>query len=278
MRARGNPDMDRTVADDAQTALLLEAGTDKPGNVGPSNDHEDTTFHQFLAGAAGAREGLERAAEGDGVGASFLSAVRGSSAHTGGNTQFGALLLLVPLSRAAAEGDVADAGDMVRSTTPEDARGFYASFDHTDVYVGDTGYGYDVRDPGARDRLVEDGVSLYEVMEGSAHKDAVAREWTEGFERSLGVGRRLRGAGDSREAILDAYLRELADHPDTLVAERRGEGVARRVSEGAEEVVKGERTAEGFDRELRDDGVNPGATADIVAAGIFVALRRGWPV
>jgi len=93
-----------TVAEDAQTALLLEAGTQKPGNVGPDHDFDDTGFHQFLAGAVGARRGLADAADGASVGDAFLSSVRGASDHRGGNTQFGALLLLVPLVCAEGRG------------------------------------------------------------------------------------------------------------------------------------------------------------------------------
>jgi len=118
---------------------------------------------------------------------------------------------------------------------------------------------------------------LYDVMERSARRDGVAREWTSGFERSLEAGEILReGTGKTREAVRDTYLRLLADEPDTLVAEKNGEDVAEGVSRRAREVVEGERTAEGFDAELREEGVNPGTTADITAAGIFVALREGW--
>lgn len=263
-----------TPAEDAETALLLEAGTRKPGNVGPARDFEDTTFHQFLVGAVGARRGFEAAEQGANVGDAFLRGVRGASTHTGGNTQFGALLLLVPLVAAEARESVSVVEDIVEETTPEDAARFYEAFDHADVYVGDTDYEYDVRDTEARERVVEDGVTLYEVMEASAERDAVAREWTDGFERTFRAANRLVARQDgTREAVRATYIELLREEPDTLVAERRGEKKAREVTRMAREL-----TSEELDERLADEGINPGTTADITAAAVFVALREGWTV
>lgn len=263
-----------TPAEDAQTALLLEAGTQKPGNVGPTRDFKDTTFHQFLVGGVGARRGFEAAADGADVGEVFLRSVRGASAHEGGNTQFGAFLLLAPLVVAAARGEVENAAVVAEETTPEDAARFYEAFDYVDVHVGETDYEYDVRDPEARERVVEDGVTLYEVMEASASRDGIADEWTSGFGRTFHAGSRLVGRpGGTREAVLAAYVDLLSEEPDTLVAERRGKEKAREVTRLARELPPDE-----LDERLANEDINPGTTADIVAGAVFVALRRGWHV
>jgi len=123
-----------TPPEDGEAALLLEAGTQKPGNVGPRRDFEDTTFHQFLVGGVGARRGFELAPDAT-VGEVFVESVRGASRHRGGNTQFGAFLLLAPLVVAAAQGDVEDAPRVAEETTPEDAARFYEAFDYVDVHV-----------------------------------------------------------------------------------------------------------------------------------------------
>ncbi|MFP4174948.1 MAG: triphosphoribosyl-dephospho-CoA synthase [Halobacteriales archaeon] len=262
-----------TPAEDAQTALLLEAGTQKPGNVGPTRDFDDTTFHQFLAGGVGARRGFDLAEEAS-VGEVFLRSVRGASAHDGGNTQFGALLLLSPLVVAAERGDIEEAPAVAEETTPEDAARFYEAFDHAEVHVGDTDYEYDVRDPEAREKVVEDGVTLYEVMEESAARDGIASEWTSGFARTFHAGSRLVGRpGGTREAVRETYVDLLREEPDTLVAERRGEEKAREVTRLARELPPDE-----LSERLSEEGINPGTTADIVAGAVFVALRRGWRV
>ncbi|MDZ7688462.1 MAG: triphosphoribosyl-dephospho-CoA synthase [Halobacteriales archaeon] len=271
----------RTPAEDAQVALLLEAGTQKPGNVGPMRDFDDTTFHHFLAGAVGARRGFDAVENGEdgtdiGVGDAFLRSVRGCSTHEGGNTQFGALLLLAPLVVASARGTVGDVEDVVEETTPEDAVRFYEAFDHVDVYVGDVDddYDYDVGDDEARERVAEDGVTLYDVMEDSASRDGVAREWTSGFERTFHAASRMETRrGGTREAVRATYIDLLCEEPDSLVAEKHGKETAREVTRMARELPPDE-----LDALLADEGINPGTTADIVAGAVFVALRRGWSV
>ena len=73
--------------------------------------------------------------------------------------------------------------------------------------------------------------------------------------------------------------------PDTLIARKRGPQAAGRVTEGAGRVLAaggvrtaaGRRALAGFDASLRKDGhaLNPGTTADLVTAVLFVALLEG---
>ena len=108
----------RGPAADAELALLLEVtGTPKPGNVDRHRDFEDLRFEQFAAGAVGAREGLARAARGAPIGEAFETAVAGMSRQTGGNTQFGCLLLLVPLVAATPGPGEAACVERVRAET-----------------------------------------------------------------------------------------------------------------------------------------------------------------
>jgi triphosphoribosyl-dephospho-CoA synthase len=89
-----------------------------------------------------------------------------------------------------------------------------------------------------------------------------------------------RGGGASwGEAAVAGFLETLAVVPDTLIARKEGDAAARAVSARAK-IVAGvpaiERPAAlaAFDAELRQAGGkrNPGATADLVAAGLYVAL------
>lgn len=278
----------RSPAENAQLALLIEvSGTPKPGNVDRERDLEGLRYDHFLAGAVGAREGLELAEGGVPVGSAFERAVAGMGSQGGGNTQFGSLLLLVPLVRAAREEVTRESvREVVEGTTVEDAAGFYCAFDHTDVRVGDPPEGMeplDVRRGSDAVPAVEDrGLTLLEVMEASVPGDDVAREWLEGFERSFRVATDIgEVAGTPSERAAAAFLSALADRPDTLVATEHGEGVAREVRERAAELAERSALAtdpdavEGFAEDLVARGVNPGTTADLVCAGLFVALERG---
>ena len=277
----------RTPDRNAELALLLEvAGTPKPGNVDRHRDLEDLRFEHFLAGAVGAGEGLRMAAQGAAIGPAFERAVAGMAAQRGGNTQFGALLLLVPLVRAATE-DLSQPvlESVLADTTAADAAAFYRSFDHVDVFVEEPPTGLadlDVRRGSeAIPALEERGLTLLDVMERSVPGDDVAREWSTGFERSFLAAERLATSdGPILERTAETFLSLLAERPDTLVAARHGEKVAREVTDRAAELWDGDAlwddrdTVERFADDLVSQGINPGTTADLTAAGLFIALEH----
>ncbi|MFC4552723.1 MULTISPECIES: triphosphoribosyl-dephospho-CoA synthase [Halorussus] len=281
-------DADFGPAENAQLALLLEvAGTPKPGNVDRERDFPDLRFEHFLAGSVGSGAGLRAAAEGASVGEAFERAVAGMSRQEGGNTQFGALLLLVPLVRAAARtsGDEKltpkAATAVVEDTTVEDAANFYRAFDRVNVFVDDPpedAEALDVRrGSDAIPAVKERGVTLSDVLALGADEDDVAAEWTNGFERTFWAVDRLAdldGPLSARGARV--YLELLSRKPDTLVAKQHGKKVAESVRVRAQEALEGDaELLAAFADSLVADGVNPGTTADIAAAALFVALERG---
>ncbi|GGL24810.1 2-(5''-triphosphoribosyl)-3'-dephosphocoenzyme-A synthase [Halarchaeum grantii] len=297
--------MPRSPAANAELALLLEvAGTPKPGNVDRERDVADLRFEHFLAGAVGARPGLERAAAGAPVGEAFEDAVAGMAEH-GRNTQFGCLLLLVPLVRAAARDDCTPEGvaDVVADTTVADAAGFYRAFEHADVAVSDPPEemaALDVRrGADAIPALESRGTTLADVLAAGAPDDGVATlrgdpdslaelgdgnaaEWCGGFARSFDAAERIAaGEGPILERTADVFLALLGEGLDTLLAKQHGLEAAFEVRERARDLHESGASREAvsaFGDELVARGWNPGTTADAVAAGLFVALERGVSV
>jgi triphosphoribosyl-dephospho-CoA synthase len=273
-------------ADHAELALTLEvASTPKPGNVDRHRDHDDLRFEHFLAGAVGARPGLELAAGDAELGAAFERAVRGMSQQSGGNTQFGCLLLLVPLVRAAATDRLSPDGlrAITAATTVDDAAGFYRAFEHVDVAVDDPPADapeLDVRRgadavPTLRDR----NLTLADVMALSADRDGNAAEWTNGFERVFAAAEGvLDDEGPVTDRLARAFVDLLAERPDTLVAVEHGRERAAAVSREAAAVRGDLDAAENLAERFLDEGINPGTTADLTAATAFVALERGVPL
>lgn len=280
-------DRSRSPAENAQLALLLEvAGTPKPGNVDRERDHGDLRFGHFLAGAVGAGEGLRAAADGAPVGEAFERAVAGMDRSAGTNAQFGALLVLVPLVRTAASGDLTAgrAAAVVAETTVEDAADFYRAFDHVDVFVGDPPSGTVAPDVRRGSDAIPDlraaDLTLADVLAESAPDDGVAAELVGGFEEIFDAADAiLGGEGPAPDRAAGAYLDLLARRPDTLVAKKHGRDVGEAVRERAQAARE---AGPGAVARLADDlvaeGVNPGATADVIAGGLFVALERGVPV
>ncbi len=276
----------RSTAQKAQLALLLEvAGTPKPGNVDREREYDDLTFEQFLAGAVGALDGLEQATAGEPVGRSFERAVAGMSKQQGGNTQFGALLLLTPLVAAAGRGELTREGarQVVEETTVDDAVNFYRAFEHVDVAVDDPPDGMeplDVRRGSEAESAVRDrGVTLGELMAQSADIDGIAAEWTSGFRRTFEAAQGLEqsdGAVTNRASAL--FLALLANEVDTFIVTQHDRETALEVRGRAQAVLAGEENPYDLAEEFVDRDINPGTTADIVAGALFIALERGLSV
>jgi len=275
----------RDAAENGQLALLLEVtGTPKPGNVDRHRDCGDLRFEQFMAGAVGAGKGLRAAADGKPIGEAFERAVEGMGCQSGGNTHFGALLVTVPLVRAAADRLTPDGvAEIVEATTVADACAFYRAFEHVDVAVDDPPEGLDSLDvqrgAAAADVLRERGVTLYDVMELSADRDGVAAEWVSGFERSFeAAGWLLVDDGPIYRRASRAFLRLLAAEPDTFIATGNGEAAAEEATRRAQAVLDGEEEAESLAEEFVARDINPGTTADLTAGALFIALERGLEV
>lgn len=278
------------VAATAQLACLLEASAPKPGNVSPGRSFADLAYEDFLAAAVAIGEPLGGAGE-RGLGATVRLAVEATSQWTRSNTNLGIVLLLAPLARAALWPDASSRSSLrkavqgvLAATTVDDARDVYAAI----RLVGPGGLGWsasqDVRD--------EPTVTLLEVMRLAAPRDTVAREYATGFALTfdLAVPALARARQDGLswdDAVVEVFLQVLAQVPDTHIARRGGTALADEVSARAGRVVSvgGVRSAGGraaiheLDDALRDarHRANPGTTADLVAAAIFVVvLGGGW--
>jgi triphosphoribosyl-dephospho-CoA synthase len=272
------------VAGAAQLACVLEAGAEKPGNVTPSHDFDDTTYEDMLRSAIALGPELGRAGE-RGVGQTVLAAVRASRAVAGANTNLGIALLLAPLARAALSGAGPlreRLGAVLRALTVDDARDAYSAIRLAGAGGLDEPVEHDVRD--------EPRVTLREAMAAAAQRDTIAAEYVtdHAVTFELGLPALTDALGDGlrpRDAIVELALRLLAAVPDTLIARKRGADAAARVAAGAGQVLaagglrsaKGRTALAGFDAALRQYGnaLNPGTTADVVTAVLFVALLEG---
>lgn len=273
------------VAAAAQLACLLEASAPKPGNVSPGAPFHDTRYEHFLASAVAIAPAFLAAGERP-LGTTIRAAITATARWTRANTNLGIVLLLAPLARAV----LAEAGGTLRdrtarvlaSTTVFDAAETYAAI----RLAAPGGLGRaDAQDVGEHPTL-----PLRDVMALAASRDAVAREYVTAFATTFDVGAptlaRARGEGLSwDDAVLETFLALLAHAPDTHIARKLGPEAAAHVARRAGEVrdAGGVRAAAGreavarLDRELRDprNAWNPGATADLTAAAIFVLLLDG---
>ncbi|MCD4703113.1 MAG: triphosphoribosyl-dephospho-CoA synthase [Methanosarcinaceae archaeon] len=293
----------------AQLAMVLEvSASPKPGNIDRCHDFEDTRYEHFLASATGVYPVIEVAAENRNcVGTLIRQAVHESTLwQKGGNTHFGAFLLLIPLSMAAGEilgqegatvNDlISRAHSIVKSTDNNDAIQFYRTFSCAGVNVTDVEE-FDLQDRRSIDSLKERGVSLYDLMEISKGYDQIAREWTTGFTTCAYCGKLIthlmeqdnvhNGGGlDINDAVVYAFLKLLSECPDTFIQTKYDKYVSQKVSKQAQivlnDIEKGGFNIDAaipeiqlFDEKLIRERINPGSTADIIIAGLFIALLGG---
>lgn len=272
------------VAAAAQLACLLEASAFKPGNVSPGRPFADTTYEHFLASAVAIGPPIARSGSTP-LGRTIRACVEATACWAPRNTNLGIVLLLVPLARAAIRGAEALRLDLARvlaATTVEDAREAYAAIRLAAPGGLSRSAAQDVRDTPT--------VVLREAMALAAERDAIAREWTTDFELTfeLAVPALAAARADGlswSDATGECHLTLLAHEPDTHIARKVGLVEAERVTELARGALRagGVRTDRGrdalraLDGELRDprNARNPGSSADLTAAAIFVTLLEG---
>lgn len=263
-----------TRAERAQLAMVLEVSAyPKPGNVDRCHDYATTRLEHFLASAILSRPALDAAEREEGrVGSLIHRAVVCTSGHSGGNTHFGAFILLIPLVMGE---NIEGASKILSATTVDDAIEFYHAFGKTQVRVIEK-HELDVNDPDSIAELRSRGMNLYDVLLFSAPRDMVAREWVNGFQMTRRGADLLHAAGCGRDAVVEAFLGLLALEPDTFIIKKHGPDVAWKTMEKAREVRDGVRDLQAFDQECIDRGINPGSIADIIIASLYIALGEGW--
>ncbi len=271
----------RPAALDVQIACIWEVMARKVGNVHPRRPFRDVSATDFLLSAATIAPVLADAARP--LGERILQAVQAMHATVGRNTHLGTILLLAPLATLDFAGAwEAELARTLRQATVADCRAAYAAIRQTSP--GGLG-----RVPQA-DVHAEPDRPLQEAMALAAERDLVARQYANAFAevREFALPALLeayRHHGCVEAAIIDAQVRLLAEFGDSLIARKNGPTVMEAIRQQARQVlaagglgsVAGRVAARELDRSLRtpDNRLNPGSTADLLAAALFLALRCG---
>ncbi|WP_247872864.1 triphosphoribosyl-dephospho-CoA synthase [Azospirillum sp. TSH64] len=278
------------------TACRLELMALKPGNVHIHADGHGMSVAQFLDSAAAIAPIL--ATPGRRVGEAILHAVAATQEVAGCNTNLGIVLLLAPLAAAALCRDKGEplrlrlARVLDRLSVADAADAFAAIRLALPAGLGD-----------ARQHDVAEAprVDLRAAMTAAAGRDLIARQYATAFADvfTFGVARgrsALRRGASPAEAASAIHLGFMALHPDTHIARKHGAAVAERVREQAFRLERRLSTGSAFgghpatahrllafDRALKRRGLNPGTSADLTVACLFVLRLAGelpagpWP-
>lgn len=219
-----------------------------------------------------------------GVGCLILEGVKAwSDWNIRSNTHFGSLVLMIPLAVAAGRPGLLrdELISVLKGTTVEDSLDFYRAFCLAGARIADVDE-FSLNDQAFAEKLYRKGETLLDLMCRSKGHDLIAREWATCYERSFRLAGRLEemvvgyGLG-LNEGIVRTFLEALADVPDSLVQAKFGAAKARDVSLKARLALDDKTldAARRLDRELLAEDVNPGSTADLIAASLFISLLKG---
>ncbi|MFN4258983.1 MAG: triphosphoribosyl-dephospho-CoA synthase [Gemmataceae bacterium] len=265
----------------AQVACIWEATARKPGNVHRYQDFADTTYLDFVLSAAAVAPVLATAPERR-VGDTILACVQATRQVVSRNTNLGIILLLAPLAAVPPREELRSGVERVLSQLDvADSRAVFAA-----IRLAQPG---GLGQVGDQDVASEPTLPLRVIMALAADRDRVARQYIKGFHdvftKALPALRRGLELGSLEEAIIYCHLRLLAQFPDSLITRKRGLEEAEATRRRAQAVLNlgwpkteySRSLLADFDAWLRADGNgrNPGTSADLVTATLFVALREG---
>lgn len=259
------------------SACVLELLAPKVGNVHPHASFDDLSAGDFFVAAIAIAQPLSRASE-LGIGRTILQAVQKMQQIARTNTHLGIILLLAPL--AAAESiEPASVHQQLEELGPADASyvfqailaarpGGLGTSDHHDVHS-------------------QPPSCLLEAMKSAADRDLIAKQYSHGFADIFDVvvpGLTRPEPMTLLERIVRTHIELIARFGDSLILRKCGKATMMEAQRRAQLVqmawnhgATGEQQRSELDAWLRADGHrrNPGATADLIAAGLFVALRTG---
>lgn len=285
-------------ADAIQYACVLEATAPKAGNVHPVAKFDDLCFADFVSAAEIAASELTAASSG--LGDRVYSLIEQTRRKTNTNVNLGIALLLGPIVLAEEQqrptssswtlNDWRDAtANVLLNIDKEQSHRLGQAI--AKASAGGMDGDYQPEDPSLDVLTTTDCFDVMSGMRAAKDRDLIAAEYANGFESFFAdvvpiVEASVRETGDLLSGISLAHLRLLADRGDSLVARKNGRETEQDVRQRAKRCLDDfERTGglgtgelksiSEFDAYLRSEAhrLNPGTTADFIAAAVYVCLR-----
>ena len=283
------------IAKIVQIASALEvSGYPKPGNVHRTRDYDDMVFEDFVISGIVIGDTIREACadvdvDNPKLGKYILQAVAETDRWIKNNTNLGIVMMTTPIAVAAS---ISDSFDDIRenikllmgNTSVDDACDLYDAINIADAGgMGDQDE-YDVASDNAKQELRENGQTMFDVLKISAPWDMLAREMTSDMPAVFEIGyptyHKLREEKSQNDACLLTFLTILSHVPDTLISRKYGDEEALKISLMTRDLLKMKDSPDFIDRVSEFDDYmfknryNPGTTADLTAAPIFVSYLK----
>jgi len=269
------------IAEAFKAACRDELDALKPGNVHVFADGHRMNAAQFIRSAEAAAGPLT--APGSRIGQRILGAVAATAAAVGTNTNLGIILLCAPLAAAAEQPSpdlkAALARQLAATDVADAALAFQAIASARPGGLGRVAR-HDVHEPAT--------ISLRDAMAEAAERDLVARQYATGFADVFAAGlgalaaARARGL-DPAWATSAVFLAFLSGFPDSHIVRRHGAAAVEEVRRTAGAFYPRLNGADAshlvpellaWDAALKARAINPGTSADLTVATLFVDRLR----
>lgn len=288
-------------------ACTLEATAPKFGNVHPTASFSNLCWNDFSRAASILARQIETGLTlQQNIGVIVLRTSAECRQVLDSNANLGIALLIAPLAVALAKNQRAKCGDLssgmldhsssdnqtsspnelrlavrevLSALTPEDGRDVF----HAIRLAAPGGLG-SAKEMDVNDTSDDQSIDLRQAMVLAADYDLIARQYANDFQELFAgvvpiLKHSINDVGDMLWGIREAQLRCLARWPDSLIARKCGIEKANEVQRKAQRILQlpqHERAVaeQEFDCWLRSEKnrLNPGTTADMIAAGLFVLL------
>ncbi len=304
-----------TLLNCVQLAAILEvSGYPKPGNVHRTRDFQDTRYEHFLVGGIVIRKAFQALCKNSlkiynnkldyselKLGKYILEAVNDSlSWHHGGNTNLGVILLLVPMVAAASmlqnevpiqESELRDLIDIIiKKSTYLDTINLYKAI--RTAKAGGLGKvdKFDINNESSFTEIKRNRVNLYKIFDLSKERDTISMEWVSKFKITfeLGVPYFIKTFDETKcinTSTVNTFLKIASEVPDSLIIRTHGLEMALDYSKKASDILSkgGLKSHECLNELIKWENnllktgikINPGTTADLTAAVLFIALLSG---
>jgi len=275
----------RSIGHAAAFACGLEAAAPKVGNVHRGADFSDLTLYDFLLSGQLLGETLELQATRP-LGELILAAISATRQQVQTNSNLGIVLLFAPLTKCFREGALSTCTvlDVLEASTARDAQLIYEAIRLAQPGGLGNSSQHDVRSPTTPSHILE-------AMQLARDHDLIARQYCTGFADIFDLGVPTLVSETVRlnslvRAIVSTHLCLIGTLGDSLVRRKCGRELEQQLQVRCQRIVDrimtagweaGEAELADLDFWLRSDGNrrNPGATADMIAASLFVGLLSG---
>lgn len=292
--------IDKEIAQAFEIACLIEAASPKPGNVYPGRSFSDLHYRDFLISAVAASDAFLQVNRKT-TGQIILEAVENTHFYIDSNTNLGIILLCAPI--AAAFGQIKEKycieelseeklievlrrklKSVMNGLTEADAEAAYKA-----INLSKAGNLAEVKEADIKEEV---NISLLAAMKLAEDRDNIAAEYVRGFAVTFDFSYpklkdNMLYFDDIESAVVQTYLEMLSRYRDSLIFRKHGSKTADLISNKALKIVdsggmkseEGRQMTEEFDRYLRnrDEKINPGTTADLITAALFLSILIGGP-